>query len=142
MGEGKAKVDYVEMNVVQIDHSASSAFQAKRESAKRNRYDWASVMCMSADNDFLARVFAEEKNHQADIHVLPYRPFSKESAANPAWYVCVVNNQVTLFLITTEPHRHMFLGEDVKMAVRKVFEIMGDRTGASWNPVPLSGAPE
>jgi hypothetical protein len=149
--------DYVQMKLVQIDHSRTRAFQEMSASARADGYDFGSVALMSNDNDLLARAFAEEK-HRQDLHVVPLfdnlpsvrRVETIESSymvvVRPAWYMAVVGIgggkfELALFLVAREPHRYMLLGE-VRLGVRLACEIMNDRTGASWNPVPLSGAPE
>ena len=99
-------------------------------------YDFEAVTIMASDTDPLAQAFAEENT------CLRLIPFWEKSSENPAWYAAMVDNgrgifEVTLFLIATQPHRYMFLGEDVKRGARKACQIMADPTEATWwAPVP------
>lgn len=131
-------MDHVNINFTPIDHAARHAFEAMCASGRSHGYDFGSVTLASNDGDLLALAFAEESTRQ-DLRVIP---FWEKSSVRPAWYAAMVNSgvtfEVTLFLVTSEPHRHMFLGSDVKSGVKKACEIMNDRSGASWNPSLLS----
>jgi len=102
-----------------------------------NGYDFDAVTIMASDSDPLAQAFAEERTGFQVV------PFWEKSPVNPAWYLASVGTgrgtfEVTLFLVTSNPHRYMFLGEDLKRGVQKACEIMIDPTEETetwWAPV-------
>lgn len=137
MSRSGSGINLAEINSKNLNPAAaSSAFEEMCAGAEGRGFDFGSVLVIGRQGDALTKAFAEEK----DCHGIHVVPFSMRLSVNPAWYAAMVDNgngpEVTLCLTTRLPYRHMFLGPDLKMGVKKACEIMTDRSGKSWDPIP------